>query len=135
MNNLKYKLQRFMIGRYGPDEFYRFLWITYVILFLANSFIRSPRLNIGLWLLLIYTVFRLLSKNIAARQKENAKYLILRDKFFKWCKLVRQIVTDRNNVYRKCPHCKAILRFQRVKGKHNANCPKCGQPMKLNIRF
>ena len=36
-----YKIQRFMIGRYGIDELYKFLFNVYLILFFPNIFLRN----------------------------------------------------------------------------------------------
>lgn len=135
MNRFKYKLQSFMMGRYGIDDFYYFLLICYTVLLLINCFLRSASISIALWLILGYTLFRILSKNISARQKENAKYLILKNRTIKSFKRTKERFRDKEHVYRKCPHCKATLRFPRKKGKHDAVCPKCRKNLKVRILF
>ena len=134
-DRLKYKLQCFMAGRYGPDELYRFLFLLYAILLVLNCFIHSAGISIALWILLFYTLYRMMSKNISARQKENAKYLLIKNKLTKDIKSTIDRFKDKEHVYRRCPHCKAMLRFPRKKGKHNAVCPKCKKDLKVNVWF
>ena len=135
MEKLRHKLQRFMIGRYGIDELYRFLFIVYTVLLIINCFLRSSAISVILWILLIYTIFRIVSKDISARQRENARYLVLKNKAYKFFRNAKERAKDKNHVYRKCPHCKATLRFPRKKGNHNAICPKCHLELKVNIPF
>lgn len=39
------KIRKFMYGRYGPDELYKFLFELYIVLIIINLFIRSNILN------------------------------------------------------------------------------------------
>ena len=77
MNN---KLRTFMIGRYGIDELYKVLSIVYFILILVNIFIRSKIITILEVLLIIIIFYRVLSKNIKQRRKENDLYLKIKNK-------------------------------------------------------
>ena len=88
MREWKEKLQRFMIGRYGTDQLARFLSGCILVLLILNLFIRD---RILYWLalaLLSYCYFRMFSKNISARLRENAVYLRWRsqvtEKLKKW---------------------------------------------------
>lgn len=135
LNKLKYKLMMFMQGRYGIDEFYNFLWILYLVLFVINCFVHSSVLSAVILLLILYTFYRVFSKNISARQKENAKYLTLKRKFKTASSNAKKRIDDKEHVYRKCSHCKATLRFPRRKGKHEAICPKCQKELKIHIWF
>lgn len=135
MNKLKYKFMMFMQGRYGVDEFYNCLLAVYLVLFLVNCFVRSSVISTLILLLILYTFFRVFSKNITARQKENSKYLILKRKFLQGFGNIKKRFADKTHVYRKCPHCKATLRFPRKKGNHNAVCPKCKKELKIKILF
>ena len=135
MNKLKYKFALFMQGRYGIDDFYKFLLAIYTVLLILNCFIRSARIYLALLLLLFYIFFRVFSKNIASRQKENAKYLILKRKVGIFLQGTKKRFSDKDHVYRRCPHCKATLRFPRKKGAHDAVCPKCRKKLKVKIYF
>ena len=70
MNN---KLRTFMIGRYGIDDLYKVLLVIYTILILINIFIRSKIIAVIEVLLIIIMIYRVLSKNIYQRRKENDK--------------------------------------------------------------
>ena len=70
MNN---KLRTFMIGRYGIDELYKVLLVIYTILVLINIFIRSKIITVIEVLFIIIMLYRVLSKNIYQRRKENDK--------------------------------------------------------------
>ena len=69
---------------------------------------------------LIYIIFfRMMSRNIQKRRREN-------DRFCGFFKLRRNKFRDRKtHVYKKCPHCKAVLRLPKAKGKHTVICPRC----------
>lgn len=135
MDKLKYKFALFMQGRYGTDDLHKFLIILYTALLILNCFVHSAKLYLALTLLLIYTFFRMFSKNISARQKENAKYLIIKRRFNSFSGNLKKRFSDKTHVYRKCNHCKATLRFPRKKGTHNAVCPRCKKEIKVKILF
>ncbi len=135
MEKLKYKLMMFMQGRYGPDDLYKGSLILYLILLVVNVFFSSRVISILLSLLLVITLFRFFSKNISARQRENAKYLIIKRKLLDKRTFFKKRFSDKNHVYKKCPHCRAQLRFPRKKGRHNAFCPKCQKQFEVNVRF
>lgn len=77
MNN---KLRTFMIGRYGIDDLYKVLLVIYTILILINIFIRSKIIAVIEVLLIIIMIYRVLSKNIYQRSKENDMYLKAKNK-------------------------------------------------------
>jgi len=139
MNKLKYMFANFMQGRYGPDDLYKGSLILYLILLILNIFIVSPIIShiiSGLLtLVVIFVFFRFFSKNIPARQKENAKYLILKNKVKAKLGIFKKHLTDKEHVYRKCHSCKATLRFPRKKGTHDAVCPKCKNKIKVKVIF
>ena len=75
--NFRYRLMQFMSGRYGPDETFYVIFIAAVILSVANIFIRFA--SVGLYIaiqiivyaLIIFAVFRMFSRNTEQRRKEN----------------------------------------------------------------
>ena len=72
---MREKIQRFMIGRYGADELAKAQSIAALVLLFLSMF---SRLGIFYWLaiaLMIYSTWRMFSKNISARYAENQKYL------------------------------------------------------------
>ena len=65
---------------------------------------------------LIWSIFRMYSRNIEARRRENAAFL----RFF-------SRLTDKQYRYFRCPGCRQVVRVPRGKGKINIRCPKCSR--------
>lgn len=59
-----------MNGRYGADGLFRFLMIAELVLIVLNAFARSRFIDLVSFDFYI-AIFRLVSKNSAARRKEN----------------------------------------------------------------
>lgn len=110
-------LRRFMYGRYGSDKLnYILLW-SGVILSLLSSFVESLAfLVLVSYALVFWAIYRMLSRNIAARQHEAASF----GRFVKY-------FTDRQNRYYGCPTCGQTVRVPRGKGRISIKCPRCGQ--------
>ena len=116
-----------MYGRYGNDTLGKALLWAYVALVLVSMivsvFVSSVTFNlisllIG-FVLVFFIFYRMMSRNIAARRKEN-------EKFTGFFKLMRNRFKDRKtHVYRKCTSCHAVLRLPKAKGKHTVVCPRC----------
>ena len=70
-------MRRLMYGRYGNDSLNQFLMIAGLFLAALWSFVRIDGLAIGIVVLLFLCYFRMFSRNIAQRQKENQKFLSL----------------------------------------------------------
>jgi len=135
LSKFKYMLMNFMSGRYGPDELYNFFFVLYFVLFVINIFVRSPIISLLMLFLLIYSFFRVFSRNLSARQRERAKYLLLKNKVTKKFRQTKERRRDKTHVYKNCPHCKATIRFPRKKGKHSAVCPRCKKDFKVRVWF
>lgn len=134
----KEKLNRFMYGRYGFDELSFALLLISVVLSLVRLFIRNTALNLSLYaldvLLFALIIYRMFSRNIYKRKSENAKFKKIVGKPASVIKLnINRIKYRKTHVYRKCPHCKNVLRLPKVKGKHHAACPVCGNSFEVNI--
>ena len=134
MSRLRESFARFMVGRYGPDQLYNFLFGSYVALLVLNLFVNSLLLALLELSVLIYMLFRLFSRNIYKRQKENAWYLEISKKPRDFFGLMKNRIRDRKtHVYRTCPACKSNLRLPKQKGKHTAVCPRCSRRFEVNI--
>ena len=70
-NRIKMGLQKFMIGRNGPDELSIAMLIASLIIMLVSSFIGSFVLNLVSTVLYILVIFRIFSRNVAKRYAEN----------------------------------------------------------------
>ena len=121
------KFMRFMMGRYGADEFSKFLLGSSVALMVLNLFLRIGLLNTLVMVLLVYVYFRMFSKNIQKRYEENMKYLQLKRQVMGRFEKEKRMLADRkvNHIY-KCPTCKQKIRIPKGKGKICITCPKCG---------
>ena len=128
------KIRAFFYGRYGSDPFNRFLSGCALVLLVVSMILnlcKVPALSSLFYLLalalLIYSLFRSLSKNIYKRQEENGKYLVQKTRVLGKIGLLKQRWKDRKTYrYFKCPACKASLRVPRGKGKIRITCRKCG---------
>ena len=124
---------QFMSGRYGVDSLFYVLFIVGAVLSIINCFVRSLVLQLIVYAVMIYAVFRTLSRNIEARRKENMAFNRLNIKIKEKNNIRRQRKADYTHVYKKCPHCKAVLRLPRRKGKHTTVCPKCSNKFKVYV--
>ena len=122
---MKERFARFMQGRYGADNFSRFLMVATLVFLVLSMFTGRIFWYIAI-ALLIYSYFRMFSRNISKRYTENQKYLQLKGKvvsFFKGQKNMAGQMKD-YHIY-KCPQCKQKIRIPRGKGKIEITCPKC----------
>ena len=123
---MREKFYRFMQGRYGVDQLYRFVFFLALVLMIINIFLRNPMLNLVIYALLILDIFRMLSKNHSARYAENQKYLQLTAKFRYWLDQQKKLWQERkyHHIY-TCPKCKQKIRIPKGKGKILVRCPNC----------
>lgn len=126
MKQLAQKLQQFMVGRYGNDEFTLFLSIAGLILGLLANFKYLGFLYYIGAILIFFGLFRTLSKNYNARRKELNWYLLWSAKPKSEIKLLINRIQEREtHKYFKCKKCKAVLRVPKGRGKIEITCPKC----------
>lgn len=134
------KLARFFYGRYGIDGLYYALFVTYFIIWAVLLFIDFLPLRIGLSALqtavIVWMFYRVLSKNIWARRRENEVFM----KVFRAVKnffiLQKNRIRDfKSYRYVKCTHCKAVLRLPKRKGEHPVICPRCKKRFTAKVRF
>lgn len=120
--------RRIMAGRYGTDNLSFCIVVTALVLELVNLFVVSWILSCISLLLLVWFAFRAFSKNIPARQKENAKYLVLTGKIKGYFRGMKRRFQDRKtHVIFRCPSCKTKLRVPKGKGTICVTCPRCGE--------
>ena len=102
-----------------------FFFISFELLFLSMF----SRLGIFYWLaiaLMIYSTWRMFSKNISARYAENQKYLNYRYQMaVKWNRFKKHLAQRKNYRFYKCPQCKQKVRVPKGRGKICITCPKC----------
>ena len=133
-SSIRERIAGFMAGRYGTDRLYHFLLAICSILIIINIFANSFILSILESALIVYTFYRVMSRNIYKRQQENEKFIKIIDKPKKFINLQKCKVRDREtHVYRKCPSCKNNLRLPKQKGKHTVVCPCCKNRFDVRI--
>jgi len=127
------KLQKFMYGRYGVDDLYKFFFVECIFLFLLNIFINSMIIDILELIIIIIMLYRFFSKNIYARSNENQKFLKIKKKLLKPFKNIKRNINDKDHVYKKCHKCKKTLKLPlpSKRGIKHAKCPHCGKRITL----
>ncbi|MCR5311083.1 MAG: hypothetical protein K6E32_06710 [Lachnospiraceae bacterium] len=125
-SNLGRRIRTGLIGRYGIDEFSRFLMILGIV-FLFLGIIRPLQfLAIPAWMLVIYAYYRCFSKNIVKRSNERDRYLRITGKFKgKFSVYGRMWKERKTHKYYRCSVCRTMVRVPRGKGKIAITCPKC----------
>lgn len=120
------KIYRFMQGRYGTDDFYKFLFWVALIGIVINWFFKSQLLSFAVTLILVYAMYRVLSKNHSARYAENQRYLQVTAKIRYWFDQQKKLMEERkyHHIY-TCPKCRQKIRIPKGKGKIMIRCPKC----------
>ena len=110
--------RRFMQGRYGTDRLNMAILGAGFVVCIVSMFIRMPLVNLILtcvsYALMIWAIFRTLSRNTYKRYQENRKFLQVFDR-----------LKDREHRYFDCPKCRQMVRVPRGKGKIAITCPKC----------
>ncbi len=134
MRNLRSKLATFFRGRYGIDSFGYFLFIVYAVLCIINAFFGFISVQLITLLLAVYSIWRMMSRNFWKRSRENQKFLNAKKSVQTEVKLlfdrIKYIKTAR---FRKCKHCRAIIKLPNKRGKHTVKCPKCGKRFDVNL--
>ena len=116
-------LARFMVGRNGMDHLaYHAMWGS-VIFSLLSIF-----LPVGLisTILLIYALFRILSRNVGKRQAENTAYIRFQEKLGRQVRqFFARLKGRKTHKYFRCPSCRNRLRMKRGSGEKMITCPVC----------
>lgn len=114
-----------MYGRYGGDKFSIFLLVFGLVLSFVGRLFFWP-LMILADVLFIYTIFRMFSKNVPARQKEYAVFLKAWGPVENWFRFQKRKFSERSTYkYFRCPNCRQQLRAPRGRGKIQVTCQKC----------
>lgn len=121
MDKLRWKLSNFMQQRNGNDELCRITFIVSIIVYVLSVLFNSSLFYLLALCGIIYSLFRMLSRNISARQKENQQFL----QFFNLQKK-RFSMRKEYRIF-TCKGCGKHIRVPRKKGKVEVTCPICGQ--------
>ena len=111
-------LRSFMAGRYGTDRLNMVILCMGLAASILSTLVGAAPLNLIFWLLsyglMIWAIWRSLSRNTYKRYQENRKFLQFFDR-----------LKDRQHRYFDCPKCRQMVRVPRGKGKIAITCPRC----------
>jgi len=125
--NLGYKMQGWMQGRYGQDELNRALSTGGLILLLLSMIPALSFLYPLAFAMVVWSIFRCYSKKLDRRRAERDAYLRFTGKIKGWFSLQKRRWKERRtHRYFRCKQCRASLRVPRGKGKIRITCPHCG---------
>ena len=134
MSRLRAALSRLFYGRNGVDDLCRFLLYICLFLMFCGVFIRNPIFYYIELALVTLALLRSLSKNAAARSRENAVYVKVRGKLSQFfLRQINRIRYHSTKVYKRCPYCKSHLCLPRKKGRHTVKCPVCSAHFDIKI--
>ena len=118
-------IRRFMQGRYGSDALTLFLLCVGIVINLIP--VRHYILSILALAIFAVAIWRMLSRNIYARQKENAAYLRFWYRVKGFFLRFKPRADAKTHKHFKCPKCRQEVRVPKGKGKVLITCPKCGE--------
>ena len=127
MERFRQGLVKFMMGRRGLDQFSITLFALGFVLYILSLIFGGSVLYILHLGCFGYGLFRGLSRNIAARERENRWFLSKFGPVF--LKLRQAGVRFKNRrvyLYYRCPQCKSWLKLPRNIGEKNVTCGHCG---------
>lgn len=135
-NNLNSKLQTFMVGRNGSDRLSRWALGVAIVFLIINMFMPNVICSVLSYIFLFYSIFRIFSGNVPAREEEEAKF----DAFLERIKpggrkAKNSNFTTRQNTNSKptesdkttfeCEECGQSLSVPKGRGTLKITCPKC----------
>lgn len=128
MQNFIYKLQRFMYGRNGIDGFSIGLIVASFVLRSVSIISRNMLLYLITFAIFVFAIYRILSKNVWQRRKENDFFMKYYNIVAGWFKNSAKLSRERAKVRPThkiyvCPKCKRYLKVPKGKGKIEIKCP------------
>ena len=134
VNRFKSLMYKLFYGRYGVDSYEYFLLIIYAASCVINAIFRVNIIQSITWLLFVYILWRMMSRNYTKRSRENTVFLSIYSKFKIEIKLFfDKIRYCRDSRFRKCKYCNAIIKLPFKRGHHTVKCPKCGNRFDVKI--
>lgn len=131
------KIARFMAGRNGVDQLGKAsLWLSLIFL-VITMFTHQGWIYLLAIAALVYSYFRMMSRNTSKRYLENQHFLQKTYKIRSWfgglsskAKYQKSKMSydhEQRKIYRifYCPACKQKIRAPKGKGKICITCPKC----------
>ena len=120
------RLMEWLKGRQGPDDLAVFSVNLAIVIVLVNVFARTGWLGwVGL-ALVAYAMFRIQSRNLGARARENEAFLRALGPARPWVQNPRAAWAElRAYKHVRCSSCRQRVRVPRGKGRLRVTCPRC----------
>lgn len=126
MRNMVLKFQRFMVGRYGLDKLSTTLLYSGLAIVLLFTIFRLPLISFIGWAAVIFSYYRIFSKQRTKRYQENQKFLAFKNQLTReWNKRRNRFYQRKSYKFYSCPNCHKEVRVPRHKGKIKITCPRC----------
>lgn len=124
---MREKFARFMMGRYGVDTLGKVNIALVFVLIILNMFFNQAWLYwLGL-ILLVIAYWRMFSRNVQKRYRENQWFAKHFGGIGTWFKRQKGYQAQRKDYHiYTCPSCRQKVRVPKGKGKISIHCPKCG---------
>ena len=120
------RLADWLRGRQGPDDLATFCVNVAIVVVIVNLFARTSWLGWVALALVVYAMFRIQSKNLGSRARENEAFLKALGPARPWVQNPRAAWGElRAYKHVRCTSCKQKVRVPRGKGKLRVTCPKC----------
>ncbi len=120
------KLVQFMAGRNGTDELGTCALLLALVLVIINIFVNNIVLSIIALALMAYEYWRMMSRNLEARENENGVFCEFLGPLRPWIHNPAAAFAEaRAYKHLKCPNCSQRVRVPRGKGKIRIKCPQC----------
>lgn len=120
------KMAEWLRGRQGPDDLTVFCVDVAMVLVLINAFAHVGVLSFVALAVLAYGIFRIQSRNLGARARENEAFLRALGPARPWFQNPRAAWGElRAYKHVRCTSCKQKVRVPRGKGRLRVTCPKC----------
>ena len=125
--NIKNKIAYWMQGRYGADELSNAIFIAFLVLWILSLITKSSVFYyIGI-ALLIYSLFRIFSRDHYKRSQERLWFLKQVEKIKKLPGQLKMRWDQRKtHKFYRCKQCGVTIRVPKGKGQIEITCPKCG---------
>ena len=110
---------------YGLDAMGKFTLIFSVICTLLGNLLKVRFIYLFGEAVFLYTAFRFISFNFNNRQRENIKFLKIKENFLLKFRQTGVRLSDNKNNYFRCPKCRTMLSVPKGVGKVMIVCRKC----------